>query len=242
MRPILFQWRRITVWSYPALLYIGMIAGVIAGNAAAHVAGLDPFRVFIATHVLVLPALIGARLLYVASNWTHYRRYPRRIWNRNDGGAALYGGLVLALPASVPLLAALDVPFGAFWDAATFTILVGMIVARAGCLLNGCCAGRPSKGWCSACLPNHRGIWERRIPTQYLEAGFATVLLLTGIAAWQSLPFPGALFLVVAAGYACGRLALESLREHAPDAGKFNLHHGISVAVIAMSLVALMAA
>ena len=51
------------------MLYVGLVFGVIAGNIAAHAAGLDPLRVYIATIVLIVPALIGARLLFVASEW-----------------------------------------------------------------------------------------------------------------------------------------------------------------------------
>ena len=46
MRPVLFKWRRLTVWSYPAMVYLGLVAGVVAGNVAANAAGLDAFRVY----------------------------------------------------------------------------------------------------------------------------------------------------------------------------------------------------
>src|SRR5712692_3222612 len=241
MRPILFQWRGLTVWSYPAMLYFGLVAGVVAGNAAAHAAGIDAFRAFVATLVLIVPALIGAKLFYAASHWQLYRQSLRRIWNRRDGGAAMYGGLPLALLLSVPLLAALPLRFGAFWDAATFTMLVGMIFGRIGCLLSGCCSGRPSRTWVSAYLPNRMGVWERRIPTQCLEAGWAGVLLVSAITVWRWLPFPGALFLLVAAGYASGRLVLESTREPQPGATRFTIHHAISVALIVLAVTALTA-
>ncbi len=223
------------------MLYIGLVAGVVAGNAAAHAAGIDAVRAYVATLALIVPALIGARLFYVASHWRLYRQSPQRVWNRSDGGAAQYGGLALVLPLSVPLLAALQLPFGAFWDVAAFTILVGMIFGRIGCLLNGCCAGRPSRTWVSAYLPNHQGVWDWRIPTQCLEAGWAAVLLVSATAVWRWLPFPGALFLVVTAGYACGRLVLESTREPLSRASRFTIHHGISVALIVLSLAALTA-
>jgi phosphatidylglycerol---prolipoprotein diacylglyceryl transferase len=241
MKPILFRWGSFTIWSYPAMLYIGLVAGVVAGNAAAHAAGLDAFRVFVATYILIVPALIGARLLDVASHWRIYRQSPRRIWNRSEGGAAQYGGLALALPLSVPLLAALQLPLGAFWDVAMLTVLVGMIFTRIGCLMNGCCAGRPSQTWISVYLPDHRGVWARRIPTQCLEAAWAVVLLVSAIGVWPRLPFPGALFLFVAAGYAAGRLALESMREQHPGAPRFTIHHAISALMIVLSLVALTA-
>ena len=236
MRPMLFQWRGLTVWSYPAMLYIGLVAGVVAGNAAAHAAGMDAFRAFVATLVLIVPALIGARLLHVAAHWQLYRQSLQRIWNRRDGGYAMYGGLPAALLLSVPLLAALQLPFGAFWDVAMLTILVGMIFARIGCLMNGCCAGRPSRSWLSVYLPNHRGVWDTRIPTQCLEAGWAGVLLVSAMTVWRWLPFPGALFLLAAVGYASGRLVLESLREPQPGATRFTIDHAISVVVIMLSL------
>ena len=241
MRPVLFVWRGLTIWSYHAMLYIGLVAGVMAGNGAAHAAGIDAFGVYVATLVLIPIALIGARLLHVASNWRLYRRDLRRVWNRSDGGAGMYGGLAIILPLSVPLLAALQLPFGAFWDVAAFTILVGMIFTRIGCLLNGCCSGRPSTIRGSMYLPNHLGVWERRIPTQCLEAAWAAVLLVSAIGVWHWLPFHGALFLIVTAGYASGRLVLESVREREPGATKFNIHHVISAVMIILSLVVLVA-
>ena len=240
MRPILFCWRGRKIHSYPAMLWLGMVAGVVAGNAAAHAAGLNAFRVYVATLLLILPALAGARLLHVALHWPLYRANPRRIWDRSDGGAAQYGGLV-AVPLSVPLLAALGVPLGAFWDVATVTILVGMILTRVGCLLHGCCAGRASEAWCSVRLPDHAGVWAKRIPTQCFEALWAALLLAAAVAVWPRLPFPGALFLVVVIGYASGRLVLESLRERRPGAARFSAYHGFSVALVLVSLAALTA-
>jgi len=221
------------------MLYLGLVAGVVAGNAAAHVGGIDAFRVFVATLFLIVPAITGARLLYAATHWKFYRGNLRRIWDRNDGGAAMYGGLPITLLLSIPLLAALRLPFGAFWDVAAFTILVGMIFARVGCLMNGCCAGRPSKTWIGVTLPNRAGVCERRIPTQCLEAGWAAILLIAAMVAWRWLPFPGALFLFVIAGYASGRIVLESTRERPFGAKRFTVHHAISVVLVIASLAGL---
>jgi prolipoprotein diacylglyceryltransferase len=241
MRRILFRWRGITVWSYPAMLYVGLVVGVFAGNAAAHASGLDPFRTFVASIILFIPALIGARLLFVASHWDIYRADLPRIWDRSDGGQAMYGGLPSALLVSVPLLAALRLPFGAFWDIGAITILTGMIFTRFGCLLNGCCAGRPSDKWFSVYLPNARGVWQKRVPTQYLEAAWATVLLVSAIGLWHSMPFRGGLLVFVTAGYCSGRLVLESMREHFHGARGFTIQHAISVCMIVSSIAVLTA-
>jgi phosphatidylglycerol:prolipoprotein diacylglycerol transferase len=223
VRRVLFRLRGWTVWSYPALLYLGLVAGVFIGNVSAHAARLDAFRVFVAQLLLIAAGLVGARLLHVASHWSRYRRDPRRVWDRREGGAAHYGGLGAALALSVPLLAALDVPLGAFWDATTPAMLATLIFARAGCLLNGCCAGRRAWG----------------IPAQLLEAAWAAALLALSLALTGRLPFAGATFLVLAAIYATGRLPLLAARDAPPGAKRFTIHHGISVAMIVLSVGAL---
>jgi phosphatidylglycerol:prolipoprotein diacylglycerol transferase len=239
MRPIMFRWRGLTIHSYPAMQYIGLVAGVLASNRAAHAAGLDAYRVFIATCILLFPALAGARLMYIALHWSFYRHNPAQIWNRSEGGAAQYGGFLLAVPLSIPLLRALGVPFASFWDVSMFTIMVGMVFTRVGCLLNGCCAGHATESWLGIYLPDHRGQWERRVPTQLLEAGWALILLGASVAIWRHLPFEGALFLFVSAGYACGRLVLESTRLPKRNGRSFTVHHAVSLLIIVLSVAAL---
>src|SRR5215208_515199 len=112
-------WGRLTIHSYPAMQYIGLTLGVIASNQGAHFAGLDAFRVFVATIILLFPALAGARVLYVVSHWDLYRERRSQIWNTKRGGAAQYGGILVAVPLSFPLLADLGIPFGSFWDIAS---------------------------------------------------------------------------------------------------------------------------
>ena len=236
MRPILFHWREIKVYGYTAMLYLGIVLGMIAGNYAAHLAGLNSYRIFIATLLLLIPALVASRLLFVALHWEIYHQEPQRIWNQAEGGGALYGGLLCSLIASVPLLSTLQIPLGAFWDIATFMLLVGTIFARFGCLLNGCCGGRATEGWLALYLPNYKGMWQRRIPTQLLEAGWATLLLVAAVIFWNRMPFSGALFLSALTGYGIGRFVLESTREEQDRIGKVEIHQVISAVLVVVSL------
>ena len=239
MRRILFQWRGIKFYAYPTMLYFGLVFGVIGGTYAASFRGLDPVPVYTALLLLILPALAGARILFVVSHWQTYRREPSRIWRRSEGGAALYGGLVLSFILSLPLLAALRISIGAFWDAAAVAMLVGMIPTKFGCLLNGCCAGRPTEGRLGLYLPNERGIWRRRWPAQLLEAGLAVVVLTGSFAAQKWFPANGVLFLTALAGYGAARWWLESTRETIDRIGQLNLHRTISAALLVLSLTTL---
>jgi phosphatidylglycerol:prolipoprotein diacylglycerol transferase len=213
MRRILFSWHGLNIYSYPAMLYIGLLAGVFVGASVAQSSGMSADRFAIAVTILLIPALAGSRLYFVLSRWELYRRDPARIWRRNEGGMAMYGGFILAVPLSFPLLRLLGLPFGGFWDAAALTILLGMAFTRIGCFLNGCCGGRPSDAWFAIVLPDHHGIRQRRIPTQLMEMAFALVLFGAALALRNAAPFPGAIFCFVVAGYGTGRWVLESLRE-----------------------------
>jgi phosphatidylglycerol:prolipoprotein diacylglycerol transferase len=213
MRRILFSWHGFNVYSYPAMLYVGMLAGVFAGTHVARTSGIDPDRFAIATIILAVPALVGSRVLFVLAHWDAYRLDPRRIWRRSEGGMAMYGGLAAAVPLSIPLLYAMHLPFAAFWDAASVTILVGMVFTRIGCLLNGCCSGRPTSAWFGVNLPDHRGIWRRRIPTQILELTWAAIILGVAILMLDRKPAAGAIFCLTVVAYGTGRFLMEPLRD-----------------------------
>jgi len=239
MRRVLFQWGRVTVYSYPAMLYLGIVSGILAQLRAAETLHLDSSRALAATLLLLMPALVGARLLFVATHLESFRRQPLRIWRAQEGGAAMYGGLLLATPLSIPLLDLFSLSFGEFWDCASFTLLIGMIITRAGCVLNGCCAGRPSDGPLGINLPDRHGVWKRRIPVQALEAAWGLAILAGGIACWGRLPFPGLHFLHTLGAYGAGRIVLESAREVQDGFRGFSLNRAISLVFVGASLAGL---
>jgi phosphatidylglycerol:prolipoprotein diacylglycerol transferase len=213
MRRILFSWRGQNIYSYPAMLYAGLLVGVFVGAHVAQTLGMSADRFAIAVVILLIPALAGSRLYFILTRWDVYRHDPARIWRRAEGGMAMYGGFILVVPLSIPLLRSMGLPFGGFWDAAVLTILLGMAFTRVGCFLNGCCAGRPSDAWFALFLPDHHGVWQRRVPTQIMEMTFAMILFGTALGLRSYSPFPGAMFCLVVAAYGLGRSCLESLRD-----------------------------
>jgi prolipoprotein diacylglyceryltransferase len=233
MRRVLFTVRGVQIWSYPALLYVGLVAGFYVMWAVAPSLGLHRGPAAAALLILFVPAVIGARLWFVLDHWTTYQHQRHRIWKQSEGGLTLYGGLVLSLVVSPALLAAFGVRFASFWDAATFTILVGMIFTRGGCLLNGCCSGRRSQAWLGLWLPDHTGHRERRYPVQLIELTSAAVLLAGAAVLLVLHPPRGTIFVFGLAGYACVRLAVDRLRQ--PTARVEASRHSALAAFLASS-------
>jgi prolipoprotein diacylglyceryltransferase len=213
MRRILFRWNGVDIYSFPVMLYFGLLAGIFVGAYFAHRTGLDADRFIAATLILLVPMMIGARLLFVATHWALYARDLRRIWRRSEGGLSMYGGFSIAVPLSLPLLRWLELPFGAFWDAATFMVLTVLGFAKVGCLLNGCCSGRPTGAWYGLELADHHGMAQRRVPSQLLELACFAILFAMATTLRPHAPFPGAVFCATAVAYGVARYFLQTLRD-----------------------------
>jgi len=236
MRRVLFRCFGRPIYSYAAMVYLGLVLGIYVQLFAARSIGVDTGSTLTATLILVATALLGARLLYVMPRWQAFRHQPSRILRFSEGGASMYGGILLAVPLSLPVLATLGIPFGVFWDLASLTILVGMVITRVGCFLNGCCAGRPSSAWWAVHLPNDKGVWRRRIPTQILEIAWSLVVLAGAAVLWPRLPFHGALFFYTIGAYGAGRFVLEAAREEQDRVMGVSLQQAISAGCVAVSL------
>jgi phosphatidylglycerol:prolipoprotein diacylglycerol transferase len=209
-----------------------MVCGLIAGVYAGSIRHVNPKQLYLAILLLLVPALIGSRLLYVLEHARYFVSNPSKIWLQSKGGASLYGGFILALLLSLPLLHLLRISFGAFWDAATITMMLGMSVTKVGCLLNGCCAGHETSSRIAQYLPNFQGVWRRRIPSQLLESALALAILAIGCARWSTLPFDGAFFLFGAAAYSVGRWWLEGTREVIERIRGLSINRMISAVVV----------
>ena len=211
-RRVLFHVGRSPVPSYSAMLYLGCVLGIWVGAWMAAQRDLDVRRFVVTTIALLLPALAGSRALYLLQHRDQFREDHRGAVRRGSGGAALFGGLALAIPLSIVVLWLADLPYWRFWDAATVTMLVGLVITRVGCSMNGCCVGRATQGWYGVELPDVHGQWERRIPTQLLEMTFALVMLTVVLIVQPYVEVDGVIFAVVVGSYTLARWATRSLR------------------------------
>ena len=212
MRRILFSWHGLNIYSYPAMLYAGLLAGVFVGAHAAQASGMNADRFAAAIVILLISALAGSRLYFVLTRWDIYRHDPARIWRRTEGG--------MACMAAYPRRAAVD-PTAALVGSAIRRFLGrrgaddpagdGLYPDRL--LSQRVFSGRPSEAWFALFLPDHHGVVRRRIPTQLMEMAFAMLLFGVALGLRHHAPFPGAIFCSVVAAYGVGRWYLEGLRD-----------------------------
>ena len=140
-------------------------------------------------------------------------------------GSSIFGGLLLGALAGWAYARAAGESPGRVFDAYVVAVPLGQAVGRLGCLLAGCCHGKPSDSWLAIDLPDAHGVWQPRYPTQLLAAAgnVAILFLLLAAERWRrrrgrgdEWPFAGFLTLLFGGVYAGKRLLVEFLRDDPP--------------------------
>jgi phosphatidylglycerol:prolipoprotein diacylglycerol transferase len=137
----------LTIKSYTLFTVLAALAGVLTALPLLRREGLRAKQAVPLIALMAAAFLIGARLLNAAVNPDAYGE-SLNLFSLKLAGLSVYGGIFGALGMlllwarltkrnPLPLLDALVLPSG-----------LGFALARAGCYLNGCCAGiPPNSGW-----------------------------------------------------------------------------------------------
>ena len=220
---------RLGAWS--ALVAVGAAVALVAQWVLAQQMGLRPVPTLLLSLLACLVGLAGAKLYYVIG---HLVKGDLAGGLRLlTGGMCIQGfviGAVLTLAAGAP---AVNLPVGALLDATAPGLLFGMTVGRFGCLLGGCCAGRPTASrW--GVWSSDRRLGMRRIPVQVMESGLALAVALAALSVLlTAAPQPaGVVFVAAVAAYTLGRQLLFTLR-----AGPRHTSHGRTATAILSAVV-----
>jgi phosphatidylglycerol---prolipoprotein diacylglyceryl transferase len=144
MHPILFNIGNWPVYSYGVLLALAYLAGLQLAVVRARHRGIDGTRVMDLGIYLIIAALVGAKLMLVAVDFDYFRNQPSEIFSLVRAGGVFYGGLIAALFAGIWLIRRYKLPLWGTADLMAPGIALGHVIGRFGCLMAGCCYGRPT--------------------------------------------------------------------------------------------------
>jgi phosphatidylglycerol:prolipoprotein diacylglycerol transferase len=226
--------------------YVMLVAGIALGS-------LIPLRILsrqigwgrslLVVAIMVWAAMFGAHLLHAAL-------HPQAFHNRTlellifwKGGHSFLGALALA-PLVLLLLSRIlpGLCFLAGADAFALGIPVGLVFARIGCHLKGCCWGtplpeiHPLQGISRKLVENH--LLDLH-PVQLYSAAGALLLFLVLVFLGKRCRSPGVLSGAFAFLYGAGRFFLEFFRGDSAGQrvfGGLSIHQGLSLVLVAAAI------
>jgi phosphatidylglycerol:prolipoprotein diacylglycerol transferase len=248
MHPILFEIGGWPVYSYGLMLALAYLLGLYFAKVRAERLGMDGNKIMDLGIWLIVAALVGAKLMLVIVDFDYFLNQPDAIWSLVRAGGVFYGGLLAAFGVALWLVRRYKLNMWTTADLMAPGIALGHVVGRLGCLLAGCCYGRPTDvPWgivftdpaAQANVGTPLGIPLH--PTQIYDAG-AELLILVFLLATErrGKPFPGRTFWWYMLLYAVSRFVVEMYR--GDDRGMmlgFSTSQVVSVVVVPLALVML---
>lgn len=132
---------------YGFMLLVGVSSAVGLAAHRARRVGINPELIFSMAFWLFVAGIVGARLFHVIEYWSEDYQHDtlfatlKAIVNIPQGGLVFYGSLIGGAAAFGLFVWRHRLPFLAFGDLVTPSVMLGLAFGRVGCLLNGCCFG-----------------------------------------------------------------------------------------------------
>jgi phosphatidylglycerol:prolipoprotein diacylglycerol transferase len=250
----------LTVYSYGAMLALAFIVGTVLAAFRAQRFGVDKNKIIDSIFYILVSSLLGARLMFVALNWSYYFRHLSEIFQIWEGGLVFYGGLILAFIVSAWFIKKNNLPLGKVLDILAPSVALGIAIGRIGCFLNGCCWGKVSYEF-GVCFPskNNPPAYAEQVYTGLISRGAACSLPVIPTQLYESLAcllifffllrldrfkrFSGLIFWVFILFYSMFRFFIEYLRYYEPNFffGPFTASQIISAILFFSALIVIIA-
>ena len=221
--PLLFQLGPFSLRWYGLLIAVAVLLGLLLATRLGRQRGIDPGLIADLLPILVLAAVVGARIYYVTFEWRQYQLNwldALAVWR---GGIAIHGALIGGTLAVVLYCRWRRLAFWNLMDVLVPSVALGQAIGRWGNFFNSEAFGLPTD------LPWRLTIPFANRPVEFLDqntfhptflyesiwnlgvVALLLVLFQRGLQGKLNLP-PGALSCVYLISYSTGRLWIEGLR------------------------------
>ena len=249
MHPILFEIGNWPVYSYGVLLALAYLAGLQLAVVRARRRQIDATKVMDLGIYLIIAALVGAKLMLIAVDFDYFRSQPRELLSLVRAGGVFYGGLLAALGVGLVLVRRYKLDAWTVADLTAPGIALGHVIGRLGCLLAGCCYGRPTDVPWAITFTNPAAATNVGTPlntplhpTQLYDAGAELlIMILLLVTERRGRPFAGRTFWLYMLLYAISRYVIEIYRgdERGMVAGMATSQF-VSILIVPLSIIMLL--
>jgi len=219
MHPEILRIGPTPIYSYGLMLVISFALGIALASRRAQRRGLAAESVLDITTVILLSSIIGSRLLYIVFHVSEFEGRWLDTINIFKGltGLSMFGGITLAIAAALVYMKVKGLPLWPMADVIAPSYALGVGITRIGCLLNGCCFGRPTEhpwgiSFPPGCAASSVMGDAHLHPTQLYESLAGFVILLVALRIDRGRLAPGVLTCIVFGLYGATRFGIDFFR------------------------------
>lgn len=144
MLPILFKIGPIPIHTYGTMIALGVLVAFSVIKHLSKKANLDVDKVQDLTFFTLIVGFIGARLLYVLTQFDVFVNDPLQVFKVWNGGLVFLGGPIAAVPFFIWYARKHKLTAWAVMDCLIPGLAIAHSFGRVGCIGAGCCYGRPT--------------------------------------------------------------------------------------------------
>jgi len=147
MHPLLIELGPLRVGTYGTTYLVAFVSGVFSFAYLGSRLGIRFRRLVDIGFLVAISGELGARLTFVIVEWPRFAAGSISWRQFLVSGRVVLGGVVAGVAVAAWLFRSNRLPTLAVLDATLAAVPLGMGIGRIGCLLAGCCYGRPTDAW-----------------------------------------------------------------------------------------------
>lgn len=198
MYPVLFRIGPVSIYSWGFMAALGFLTGLFTAMRFGRRERIKEETILDLFVYVVISAIVGARLFYVAAFFPQYRNDPISIFYVSEGGLVFLGGLLAALAVVLVYVRHRKLNIMRLLDALSPAAAVGYAIGRIGCFLNGCCYGIKIFGF--------------EQPTQIYSSVSGFIIFAVLVHLYNKKKYDGQIFLFALLLYSTYRFFIEFIR------------------------------
>jgi len=204
------------------MVALGFLAGLAVFLRYGRREGIKEATILDLFMYVVISAIVGARLFYVAGFFGNYRKDLLSIFYVNQGGMVFIGGLFGVIIAAFLYVRYHKVNIWRLLDAGSPATMLGYAVGRIGCYLNGCCYGMK--------------IFGVEQPTQIYSSISGLIIFYMLVRLYERKKYDGQVFFLALLFYSFYRFFIEFLRYSPVHVFIFTLNQLLVLFIFIVSL------